>query len=121
MKSFRYTPRGPCVIRVSGAKQRTSSPVYTRTLGHRSVQCSLTTGLMIIRNWTHNQDFHSCSFNSGTNFKNRNNWLSLHNPGHLDIWKHLKSLHLESGKLISVCASQISANSNISFPRVLLI
>lgn len=74
--------------------------------------------LLIIRNWAHNQDFHSCSFNFGTSSKNRNNWLYPHNPGHLDIWKHLKSLHLESGKLISVCASQISANSKyFLFPR----
>lgn len=91
-----------------------------RKLGHRNIQCSLATFLFILRNWTQSQSSDSCSSNSGTGSRTRNYWLHLHNPGHLDIWNHLRSLHPESGKWISVCARQTSANWNMLFPRILL-
>lgn len=94
--------------------------LIARKLGHRNIQCSLATFLFILRYWTQSQGSDSCSFNSDTGSRNRNYWLHLPNPGHLDIWNHLRSLHPESRKLISVCASQISANWNMPFPHILL-
>lgn len=94
--------------------------LIARKRGCRNIQCTLATFLFILRIWTQSHGSASCSFNSGTGSRTRNYWLHLHNPGHLDIWKHLRSLHPESGKLISVCASQISANWNMPFPRILL-